>query len=202
MVNADDLDHPGSNVGYPRGIFTDADREFLEKDAEQRRKDYSHPARVQRRNAIQERLAFAMYDLSNSLYDIPKKVREETFEELFENWAPQGPPRLITDCIGFLLVSLMENMGEDMDDEETLELLLKRSIDRMLWASQYRVGVRSAEIDVDVTVDGWHSQKNIGDQIDPENMQPEWLHARYVTGEISQEEFARAVLSDELDDGD
>jgi hypothetical protein len=202
MVNPDKLDEPGSNEGRPRGIFTDADRRFLEKDEDQRQDDYSPPARYERWESIKQRMAVGLLDLSAALYGVPKKTRGEIFDSLFHNWSVYEPARLVTNCMGFLLVGLMESLDKEMDDEEYLEFVVERALDRMLWASQYRMGVRSAELNVDITIDGWSSSKNLDQQLDPTEMSPEWLHGMYVMGELTQEEFARAVLSDELEDGD
>lgn len=82
MVN-DDGQNANNGGGRERGILTTADREFLSMSDEERKNEYSAPARSQRRRAIASRI-------ENALLDFPilaGEIEDETIQDVF------GPER-------------------------------------------------------------------------------------------------------------
>ena len=78
MTGNDDGDDGGGNE-RGRGIITPADREFLRLSEEEREEKYSQSARIQRRNAIADRV-------ENALLDFPllaKRLDDKTVDDVF-----------------------------------------------------------------------------------------------------------------------
>lgn len=195
MVESDDLDEPSELAEMPRGIFTDADRRFLDMTPEERREE-SFQYVNNRETAIGERLQYGLIDLKNALHKLPHELRREAFDELFQDVPMWSKFQFITGCMGFLFLGYMEHIDEDLDETEKLEDITERALNRMYWRSDQRIGVNTANPEAKITVEGWADFDHYERDMDPADMTERQLHGMYVMGELTQEEFAKAVLAD------
>ena len=194
-------DEPYQHSGdFGRGIFTDADRRFLLKDNTERQEDYHRSSRLGRWNSIHDRLSAGLVDLKNCIHQLPDDRRRAVYQDLFppENTARDVPFRITSEAIGFLLLGMMEVYNEDLDNKELLEKVIENSIYRMIRASDRRSGLVVPD-GIEVEIDGFTDIREWERDADPSELPEEYLDGLYAMGELTQEEFARAVLSDELD---
>lgn len=83
MTVDNDGDDGGDSGERGRGIITPADREYLQLSEEEREENYSQSARIQRRNAIADRI-------ENALLDFPYLARHVNDETLHNVFGPQS----------------------------------------------------------------------------------------------------------------
>lgn len=79
MTGNNDGDEGDDSSKRGRGIITPADREYLQLSEEEREEKYSQSARIQRRNAIADRVENAMLDFPL----LAKRLDDATLRELF-----------------------------------------------------------------------------------------------------------------------
>jgi hypothetical protein len=177
----------------PRGILSDADRDYLKMDAEEREEEYSRPGAFKRQQEIQERFRNALLDFPILHSELGKHSRTEVFSPLIEEMWPWSPQNLVSDTMGLLILGVLENTNRDLDDEEFYESVFENSIRYILQET-----ANGAEnIDVDVSIDGWLEIDEIHKGEDLADIRPEVLRTLLQAGEISDTEFAEAILEQE-----
>jgi len=175
-----------------RGILTDADREFLQMDPEEREGEYTDSAISQRRNTIRRRVYHGIEDLELLFHHLPDKDRGDIFGEFEEGIMPHKRSQLLRYGAAFLLLGVVEEENVDLDEEEYYEHVFYYLIETVLHKAG---GMRPREIDVDVTIEKWtHPNEGLA-AVDPAELEEETLRYLLFDGQISSEEFSRGILN-------
>lgn len=173
-----------------RGILTEADREFLEKKHQQRLDDYSRSAISQRWDAIRRRVYYGVDDLELLFYRLPQKHRQRVFEQYEEGLLVHKRSQLLRCSTAFLFLGVAEVENIELDDNEFYSHLFRNVIETAL----HRVGRGAERIDVDVTIEGWHNPDEGIAGADLSELTEQQLRYLLFDGQISNKEFAEAVL--------
>lgn len=193
------------HLSISRGIFSESDRKFLawNQATWAEKYDISNPAQSAyvRREAIKERLGAALWDLSSANHSPHSEFLEEVIAEGYTEYESHIPYQMFVRSIGFLLRSIMNRETDRLDDEDFLSKAIEDSVAEMLRGSNRRMGTTGYKnLDVNVKIDGWVPLDKAEWGVDLEELEDQQLRWLLRMGEISDEEFARAVLSDELED--
>jgi hypothetical protein len=179
-----------------RGILTDADREFLEKDHSERVEEYSRSAISQRKSTIRQRVYHGLNDLEFLFHALPDRDRRRVFESFEEGFILHKRSALLRCGVAFLLLGVAEEENVDLDEEQYYEDLFYRVIESIL----HKVGLGAERIDVEVTIEGWNHPNEGLAAGDLSELSEEQLRFLLFDGQISSEQFARAVLESSGDD--
>ena len=104
-------------VNRDRGILTESDRDYLRLSEEEQQKEYSAPARSQRRSAIRDRIQNALLDMPLIVENLGEKDRENIFHS--------DDTSEIADTLPYLIAFAAQHHGVDEFDsivEEGLKL--------------------------------------------------------------------------------
>lgn len=173
-----------------RGILTETDREFLYKDHDERQDAYSRSAISQRWDAIQSRVYHGIEDLEILFDHLPAEHRQEIFNEYEEGLVLHKRSQLFRYSTAFVLLGVAEAENVDLDDEEFHSHLFKHALETVL----HKDGFGPRKLDVDVTIEGW-SHPNEGMVAgDLSDLTDEQLRYLLFDGQISNDEFAEAVV--------
>jgi hypothetical protein len=184
----------------PRGILTAADRKLLRMDAVERSENYSRPNRHQRWSTIEERTRNGIEDLSVLYRHLPEKRRKNVFENLTDSLLPWAWINLLAEGFGFQLLGILEQIDSSLDDDEVYQRVFERSIERALTKYSGGDGIAGAKVTVDVTIEGWAPYDEIYEHEDLSGLRPEMLRSLLNAGEITDEQFAEAILAQSDDD--
>lgn len=172
----------------PRGILTEADREFLRMDGEKRLDEYSRPNRSQRWDKIEERIWNGVMDFHVIYHHLPADSREDVFRPIVEMMFPWAPVNLLEDSFGFQLLGVLEQQNRDLDDEEFYKTVFEGAIERTLGRSEV-----FAEVTVDVSIDGWAPHDDLVEHRDLSDLEPEMIRSLWNADRISHEEVEKAL---------
>jgi len=178
------------NSETPRGILTEADREYLRLDSIERREKHSRPNQSQRWSKIEERTRASLQDLATLYEHLPAKRRENVFRPVSKASAPFTLDVLLMRGFGFLAVGALEQSNRDLDDEEYYSRIFEGAIQHVLGTHPFE----EATIEVDVTIDDWTptDEQHI-QNADLCELSFGTLHGLYLTQEITEEEFQEAI---------
>ena len=182
----------------PRGILSNADRDYLTMSIEEREEHYSRPGAFKRQEEIQTRFRNGIQDLALLHRELGRNSRKEVFEPLAEDMYPWSPKNLISDTMGLLLLGFLETTNREPDDEDYYQSVFEGAIRHIL--QQTANGAEA--IDVNVTIEGWMEIDEIHKGEDLSDIPPETLRTLLQAGEISDAEFAEAILEQEQNDGE
>lgn len=172
-----------------RGMLTEADREFLEKDASERSEDYTPSAVTQRWDAIHERVYYGIQDLAFLFHQLPKTQRQEVFGAFEDGKIVHKRSQLLRAGAAFLLLGVAEEEDVPLDDEAFYE----DAFEVMLESVLNKAGFGADKIDVPVTIEGFGSPDDAPTQ-NLERASDQFLRHLLFGGEITNEEFAEAIL--------
>lgn len=175
----------------PRGILTDADRDYLRMVGEERQEEYSRPAQHKRQTEIAKRTHHALWDLPILYRQVGEEGRRKAFGPAVKQMAPWAPTNLLQESFAFLLLGVLEQTNRELDDEEFYETVFSGAIQLVL--SKVSQG-GAGSIDVDVTVEDWAPSKELHEHEPLSNLRGDTLEGLLQAGEISREEFSKAIL--------
>lgn len=174
-----------------RGILTEADREFLEKDPTERLEEYSRSAISQRRSTIQKRVYYGLNDVEFLFHNLPDDDRQEVFESFEEGFVFHKRGTLLRLATSFLLLGVAEEENIELDEEDFYENTFRHVIESIL----HKAGYGADKIDVQIEIKGWsHPNEGLAGG-DLSKLSEDNLRYLLFDGQITSEEFAQAILN-------
>jgi hypothetical protein len=132
-------------------------------------------------------------DLKFLLNALPDQDRRDVFGMFEKGFVLHKRGTLLRYGTAFLLLGVAEEENVPLDSEEYYENLFYHAIETVL----HRTGWGPENLEVDVTIEGWsHSDEGLAGG-DLSELDEETLRYLLFDGQISSEEFARAILKHE-----
>lgn len=179
-----------------RGILTEADRDFLRMDPEERPDEYTRSAISQRWKAIRGRLSWGLTDLVLLYHNLPEFQRQAVYEG-YKSGTHQYPrERVLLNGGGLLLLGEIEQRNIPPDDEPFFEEVFARMLEHMFFKLG-GVNYSPDNIELEVSIDGWSDPDKPFADLPVEELSEQHLRKLLFNGEITSEEFARGVLDRE-----
>lgn len=198
------------STGRDRGILTEADREFLSLSEDEQKKQYTAPARSQRRKAIRERIENALLDFPQLARQVDDDVLEDVFgpdrgeididgETAVGSTISDGQVRGVPLGLMFLLRIAIADGWREANPMFGVEAAIRPFIDDVeaaveLWLN-YHHGL-TADVSVNLTVDDLQRADELADELEARDEPLTGIERIEATSELSRAGYSTDEILD------